>query len=162
MDSLVFMERRKNPMRKVHYLTVSILIIAMVATIFIMFSTPVSTGAVLNVQCDPESNVVDKMQGEAFKVKVTFKNTGNATGTWNVNVAFEGESNWNWKGTAQTLVLKPAKTTTQSWTGAVPAEAKVDSTARLVVYFDDESAPQNWWIYVLPRAELKIVGSEVS
>jgi len=149
-------------MRKVHYLTVSILIIAMTATLFIMLSTTTSTGAVLNVQCDPESNVVDKMQGEAFKVKVTFKNTGNATGTWDVNVAFEGESNWNWKGTPQTLVLKPSKTTILTWTGNVPEEAKVDSTARLVVYFDDESAPQNWWINVLPSAELKIVGSEVS
>lgn len=149
-------------MRKVHYLTISILIIALAATLFIMLSTTTSTGAVLNVQCDPESNVVDKMQGEAFKVKVTFKNTGNATGTWNVNVAFEGESNWNWKGTPQTLVLKPSKTTTLTWAGNVPAEAQVNSTARLVVYFGDESAPRNWWIHVLPSAELRIVGSEVS
>ena len=95
-------------------------------------------------------------------VKVTFKNTGDVTGTWDVNVAFEGESNWGWKGTPQTLVLKPSKTATLTWNGNVPDDAEVGSTARLIVYFDDNFVPQNWWIHVLPGAELEIVRSEVS
>jgi uncharacterized membrane protein len=149
-------------MRKLHYLPLFILIIAMATTLFLIFSTPSTTGVILNVKCDSVTNVVDKTQGEAFQVKVTFKNAGNATGTWDVNVAFESESSWNWKGTPQTLVLKPSKTTTLTWTGNVPEEAEANSTARLIVYFGDQFAAQNWWIHVLPSAELEIVSSKVS
>lgn len=149
-------------LRKTHVLTVSILVIAVAVTLFFILSMPTTTNAVLNVECEPVTNVVDKRQGEPFIVKVTFKNTGDTTGTWNVNVAFEGESNWGWKGTQQTLTLKPSKTATLTWTGNVPAEAEVESTARLIVYFNGEFVPQNWWIHVLLGAELKIVSSEVS
>jgi hypothetical protein len=149
-------------MRKIRYLAASVLIIAVAMALFYMLSTPATTKAVLNVECEPVTNVVDKEQGEAFQVKVTFKNTGDAAGTWNVNVAFEGESNWGWKGTIQTLALKPSKTATLTWTGNVPVDAEVGSTARLIVYFDNEYAPQNWWIRVLPGAQLAIVSSEVS
>ena len=149
-------------MRKVHYVAISILIVAVAAALFIMLSTPRSAKAVLNVDCEPIINVVDKRQGGDFTVKVTFKNTGDATGTWDVNVTFEGESNWGWKGTPQTLMLKPSKTATLTWNGNVPDDAEVGSTARLIVYFDDNFVPQNWWIHVLPGAELEIVRSEVS
>lgn len=156
------MERRRSTLKKIHVLTTSILVIAVVVALFFTLSTPITTKAVLNVQCDPKTNVVDKRQGEAFAIQVMFKNTGDTNGTWRVDVSFEGESNWSWKGTPQTLVLKSSKTATLTWTGNVPVEAEVGSTARLIVYFNDEFAPQNWWIHVLAGAELKIVSSEVS
>jgi uncharacterized membrane protein len=148
-------------LKKLHYLTVSILATILFGFLFHVLLTPVTTQATLNVECNPATNVVDKMQGDAFTVKVTFKNTGDATGTWTVNVSFEGESNWSWHGAPQTLTLKPDKTASLTWTGSVPENASVGSTARLIVYFNDEFAPQNWWIHVLLGAELKIVSSEV-
>jgi hypothetical protein len=149
-------------LRKTHFLTISILIVAVAVALFFTLSTPTTTKAVLNVQCEPVTNVVDKRQGEAFTVKVTFKNTGDTTGTWNVNVSFEGESNWSWKGTPQMLTLKSSKTAALIWIGSVPENATVGSMARLIVYFDGEFTPQNWWIHVLLGAELKITSSEVS
>ena len=149
-------------MDKVRYLAIAVIIIVIIGALSYLFLTPPATSAVLNVECEPETNVVGKRQGEAFTVKVKFKNAGNALGTWSVNVAFEGESNWHWQGTPQTLTLKPSKTTTLTWTGNVPAEAEVDSIVRLIVYFDDQVEPQNWWIHVLAGAELKIIDSEVS
>src|SRR5690606_40500390 len=41
--------------------------------------------------------VVDKAPGEAFTVKITFKNTGKAEGNWSVNIAFEDNS-WSQVG----------------------------------------------------------------
>jgi hypothetical protein len=149
-------------LKKTHVLTTSVLVIAVVVALFFTLLTSTTTKAVLNVQCDPKTNVVDKRQGETFTVQVTFKNTGDTNGTWSVNVSFEGESNWRWKGTLQTLALKPSKTATLTWTGNVPAEAEVGSTARLIVYFDDDFVPQNWWIHVLAGARLTITNSEVS
>jgi len=149
-------------LKKIHYLTVSILVTVFVGFLFYALLTPVTTQAALNVNCDPATNIVDKMQGETFTVKVTFRNTGDATGTWKINVSFEGESSWSWQGTPQTLTLKPDKTTSLTWTGSVPENASVGSTARLIVYFNDEFAPQNWWIHVLAGAELEVVHSEVS
>jgi hypothetical protein len=149
-------------MKKTHYLTISIIIVAVTVVLFYTLSTPTTTKAVLNVQCEPVTKVVDKRQGEAFTVKVTFKNTGDVNGTWSVNVSFEGESNWGWTGIPQILSLKPSKTATLTWTGNVSADAEVGSTARLIVYFDNEVVPQNWWIRVLAGAELEVVDSEAS
>lgn len=149
-------------MRKTRCLSASILTIIVAVALLYMLSTSTSTKAALIVQCEPEKNVVDKKQSEAFNVNVTFKNTGDTNGTWNVNVAFEGESDWSWKGTPQMLTLKPSETTTLTWMGNVPTEAEVGSTARLIVYFNDDFLPQNWWIHVIAGAELKIVSSEVS
>jgi len=149
-------------MRKTYYLILFVIVTAVVGVLFYTLSTPVIRGAVLNVQCGPVTNVLDKRQGETFMVKVTFRNTGDVSGSWSVNVAFEGESNWSWRGTAQTLVLKSSKTATLTWTSQVPENAEVGSTARLIVYFDDDFAPQNWWIRIMPGAELRIVSSEVS
>ncbi|MEM2102110.1 MAG: hypothetical protein QXM22_01185 [Candidatus Bathyarchaeia archaeon] len=148
-------------MNKIRWLSIATLILIVASSLLIMFLASPASGAVLNVECEPATNVVNKTQGEAFTVKVKFKNVGNATGTWSVNIAFEGESNWGWQGTPQTLTLKPSKTATLSWTGNVPANAEVGSTARLIVYFDDKIVPQDWWIYVLTSAELKIIESEV-
>ena len=63
-------------------------------------------------------HVVDKTQGEAFTVKITFKNTGTGSGSWSVNIAFEDDS-WSWKGTAQTLTLAAGSTETLVWAGTV-------------------------------------------
>jgi len=38
------------------------------------------------------NGVVDKEAGDAFKVEVSFKNTGNTQGSWSVSVVFEGSS----------------------------------------------------------------------
>jgi len=104
--------------------------------------------------------VVDKAQCEAFTVEITFKNTGKAEGTWSVNIAFEGES-WTWSGTPKTLTLKPCKTKTLTWNGSVPCDAPIDSIARLIVYYGDSFTRLDWWIHVVPGAELTITSSTV-
>jgi hypothetical protein len=91
-------------------------------------------------------------------VKITFKNTGKTEGTWSVNIAFEGEK-WTWNGTSQTLTLKPCKTKTLTWNGSVPSDAPIDSVARLIVYYDNSFVPLDWWIHVVPGAELTITSS---
>jgi len=109
--------------------------------------------------CDG-SGVVDKTPCESFTVKISFKNTGKTTGTWSVNIAFEGEK-WTWTGTPQNLTLKPCKTKTLTWNGTVPCDAPPDSVARLIVYYDDSFVPLDWWIHVIPGAELAITSSKV-
>jgi hypothetical protein len=104
--------------------------------------------------------VVNKAAGDEFTVKITFKNTGSAEGNWSVNIAFEDEV-WSQTGVAQNLVLNPGETETLTWTGAVPANATVDSVARLVVYYNDSFKALNWWIHVVPGAELFIKSSSV-
>lgn len=110
-----------------------------------------------NTQAD---GVVDKVAGEAFKVRITFKNVGKTAGSWSVNIAFEDNS-WSWVGTPRNLVLQPGETATLAWNGTVPANATVNSMARLVVYYDDSFKALNWWIHVIPGAELYIKSSTV-
>ena len=109
---------------------------------------------------DQLDGIVDKAAGDAFTVKVTFKNTGKAEGNWSINITFEGES-WFQNGTPQNLTLKPGKTETLTWNGFVPANATVGSMARLVVYYDDSFEALNWWIRVVQGAELTIRSSIV-
>jgi hypothetical protein len=104
--------------------------------------------------------VVDKTPCEAFTVKIAFKNTGTTDGTWSVNVAFEGEK-WTWTGTSQNLTLRPSKTKTLTWNGTVPCDVPIDSVARLIVYYDDSFVPLDWWVHVVPGAELTITSSTV-
>lgn len=104
--------------------------------------------------------VVDKAPGEAFKVKITFKNSGKTEGTWSVNVAFEGEL-WTWSGTPQNLSLKPCRRKTLTWNGSVPEDAPVGSVGRLLVYYDDSFEALDWWIQVIDGAELTITSSAV-
>lgn len=119
------------------------------------------TGASVSLACSPqEDGVVDKTRGEAFTVKITFKNTGKTEGNWSINIAFEGES-WSWAGTSQNLTLKPGKTKTLTWNGTVPANATINSVARLIVYYNDSFKALDWWIYVVPGAELIITSSNV-
>jgi hypothetical protein len=65
--------------------------------------------------------------------------------------------NWN----TQTLTLKPCKTKTLTWNASVPCDAPIDSVARLIVYYDNSLVPLDWWIHVVPGAELTITSSVV-
>jgi len=118
-----------------------------------------STGASLSFAHEP-NRVVDKTPNAAFTVKITFKNTGTSSGSWSVNIAFEGDS-WSWKGAPQTLALTPDSTNTLSWGGTVPGNAPINSMARLVVYYNDSIKALDWWIHVASGAELTITSSSV-
>ena len=104
--------------------------------------------------------VVDKGAGDAFKVEISFKNTGTTQGNWSVSVVFEGAS-WAWKGTMQSLTLNAGATKTLVWNGVVPSNAPIDSVARLVVYYGDAFKALDWWIHVVPDAELAVTSSSV-
>ena len=108
-----------------------------------------------------ENGVVDKALGDDFTVKITFKNTGQSQGSWSVNVVFEGDF-WVWKGTPQNLTLNAGSSKTLTWNGVVPNNATVNSVARLVVYYGDSFKALNWWIKVVPGAELSIQSSSVT
>lgn len=110
--------------------------------------------------CTPSCGVVDKAPGEAFIVQIVFKNTGSTVGNWSVNVVFEGEK-WTWKGTLQNLTLNASKSKTLTWNGSVPQDAPLDTVARLVVYYDNSFIALNWWIHVIPAAELTVTSSTV-
>ena len=107
---------------------------------------------------EKRSEVVEKVQGEVFTVEIGFKNTGKNEGRWNISIVFEGE-HWFQIGNSQYLELEPSEEKIMSWTGIVPTDAPLDSVARLVVYFEDSFKPLNWWIYVVPGAELTIKSS---
>lgn len=150
-------------MRRIRVATVFALLVTVTAVLLYSLSTStITTEAVLSVEAKPSRNIVDKGQGEVFTIEVGFKNTGGATGTWTMNVALEGEANWNWHAAPQNLTLAKSKSTTITWKGNVPMDAKAGSTTRLVVYFNDQYAPQNWWIHVLPAAHLDITQSKIS
>lgn len=112
------------------------------------------------IECVQQSGVVDKAPGEEFTVKITFRNTGKTVGSWNINIAFEGE-NWSWAGVAQHLTLKPHHKGTLTWKGEVPENAPARSIARLIVYFNGKFVRLDWWIHVTEAAELSIVSSTV-
>ncbi len=133
-------------------------VLAVLTLIIVNFSVTSATNS-LTVS-HSEDGVVDKAQGDAFAVKVTFKNTGKTEGNWSVNIAFEGVS-WSRIGTPQNLTLKPGDSKTLKWDGAVPANATIDSVARLVVYYNDSFKALDWWIHVVPGAELTITSSNV-
>jgi hypothetical protein len=107
-----------------------------------------------------EKGIVDKAPCETFTVTISFKNTGSTEGTWSVNIAFEGEK-WTWNGTAKIVALKPNKTKTLTWNGTVPCSAPVDSTSRLIVYYNNSFTRLDWWIHVVSAAELTITSSTV-
>jgi hypothetical protein len=104
--------------------------------------------------------VVDKTPCEAFVVNIYFKNTGQSAGAWHVNIAFESEL-WTWSGTPQNLTLESNQRKTLTWNGTVPRDAPIGSVARLIVYYNDSFTALNWWIHVVPNAELTITSSTV-
>ncbi len=139
---------------------VALSLLISIMLVMVGFSFAGSDGSALTLACKDGSGVVDKTPCEMFKVKITFKNTGKAEGTWSVNIAFEGEV-WTWSGTSQILTLKPCQTKTLEWNGSVPCTAPIDSQARLIAYYNDSFMPLDWWIHVVAGAELAITSSTV-
>ena len=137
------------------------LIIALVL-VFASYSMTTAADSLVVVQpaCNTTNSVADKTQGQAFTVKICFENTGGVTGNWSVNMAFEGDS-WSWAGCAQNLTLNAGETKALVWTGTVPCNASVSSMSRLVVYYNDSFTALNWWIRVVPNAELSVTSSWV-
>ena len=111
--------------------------------------------------CTPINN---ETGGSAGWYNCTWDSSDRQEGNWSVNIAFEGNF-WSQVGTAQNLTLKPGNSKTLTWNGHVPANATIDSVARLVVYYSDGSVDSfkalNWWIHVVPGAELTIKSSSV-
>ena len=140
----------------------ALLFLVALLIVFVFNFSVSDTGTSLVFAHDQQNGdgVVNKAAGDEFTVKITFKNTGSAKGNWSVNIAFEDEV-WSQTGIAQNLVLNPGETETLTWTGVVPANATVDSVARLVVYYNDSFKALNWWIHVVPGAELFIKSSSV-
>ena len=134
-------------------------LVALLLVVAVNFSVS-NTGNSLVFAHNQQDGVVDKAAGDDFTVKITFKNTGSTEGNWSVNITFEDEV-WSQVGTPQNLTLKSGETETLTWTGVVPANAIVDSVARLVVYYNDSFKALNWWIHVVPGAELSIRSSSV-
>jgi hypothetical protein len=134
-------------------------LVAVLVVVAVNFSVT-DTSSSLTFATNQNESVVKKAAGDAFTVKITFKNTGKTAGSWSVNIAFEDKS-WVQVGAAQNLTLDAGETETLTWNGVVPANATVGSVARLVVYYDDSFKALNWWIQVVPSAELTIKSSSV-
>ena len=112
---------------------------------------------VLEVQ-ENTQKVVEKTPGEEFLVDIEFKNIGKNRGSWNINIAFEGDF-WFQDGISQNIELDPNEEKKLSWIGTIPNDAPIDTLARLVVYYEDNFIALNWWIHVVPGAELAITSS---
>jgi hypothetical protein len=135
------------------------LIVFLVAMLIVVILYLPSTTANDSLEFTEKSNkVVEKVRGEAFIVEIEFKNTGKDAGKWNVNIVFEGES-WNQKGESRNLELEPNEEKKLKWEGVVPVDAQINSIARLVVYYEDSFKVLNWWIQVIPGAQLTIKSS---
>lgn len=107
------------------------------------------------------SGVIHKTKGDSFTVKLTVQNTGDTEGNFSVNVTFEGDS-WNWKGTQKTFTLEAGESKQLVWEGSVPKNAQIDTTARLVAYYDEQFKALNWWIHVVSPSNLSIISSYVN
>lgn len=119
------------------------------------------TGANDSIECSTDTpGVVFKARGDDFTVKITFENIGKTEGNWTVAVVFEGEY-WIWKGKSQNLALNAGSNKTLTWNGLVPENATISSMARLVVYYGDSFKALDWWIQIVPSAELSIQSSTV-
>lgn len=136
-----------------------LLLIALLVVVIFSFALS-DTGDSLVFAHKRDSSIVDKVAGDEFKVEIAFKNTGKTEGTWSINIAFE-DSSWSEVGTPHSLTLTPGQTETLLWEGVVPANAPIGSVSRLVVYYDDSFQTLNWWIHVVPAAELYIKSSIV-
>jgi len=134
-------------------------LVAVLVVVAVNFSVT-DTSSSLTFATNQNESVVKKAAGDAFTVKITFKNTGKTGGSWSINIAFEDKS-WSQVGAPQNLTLEAGETKTLTWNGVVPVNATVGSVARLVVYYDDSFKALNWWIQVVPGAELTIKSSSV-
>ncbi len=136
-----------------------LLLVVLLAVVIVNFSVS-DTADSLVFAHDQDCSTVDKAAGDVFTVKIIFMNTGKTEDTWSVNIAFE-DSSWVQVGAPQNLTLAPGETGTLIWEGVVPDNATVNSVARLVVYYNDSFKALNWWIHVVPGAELSIKSSIV-
>jgi hypothetical protein len=136
-----------------------LVLVAVLVVVAVNFSVSETSSSLVFANYQKDC-VVDKAAGDAFTVKITFKNTGKTEGNWSINIAFE-DNVWSQVGTPQNLMLDAGETETLTWNGVVPANATVGSVARLVVYYDDSFKALNWWIHVVPGAELTIKSSIV-
>ena len=136
-----------------------LLLVSLLAVVIVNFSLSDTTDSLVFAH-DQDCSIFDKVAGDTFTVKITFMNTGKTEGTWSVNIAFE-DSSWVQVGAPQNLTLAPGETGTLIWEGVVPANATVNSVARLVVYYNDSFKALNWWIHVVPGAELSVKSSIV-
>lgn len=123
-----------------------------------LFKSTLASPLDMKVDC---RGTVDKRPCESFIIKITFKNKGSAEGEWETAVTFEGHD-WIWKGEKKLLNLKPYEKKILDWEGDVPEDAAVDSVARLIAYHDNDFVALNWWIHVIPSAELHIINSIVN
>lgn len=133
--------------------------IAVLAVVAVHLATTTES-SVLTFANNYGEAVINKVPGATYKVSITFKNIGTSEGSWNVNIALEGSA-WSQTGTPKVLRLRPGETATLTWNGTVPANAPVDSIARLVVYYDDSFKALNWWIRVVSAAQLSIQASSL-
>lgn len=143
---------------KKHVLMFTLAAVVLVVVVLNFSSAGADNSVVLSSQ---EKGVVEKNQGDSFTVTVDFRNTGKAEGSWSVNVAFEGDG-WSWQGTPKSLTLDADGKQTLVWNGVVPANASINSVSRLVVYYGDSFKALDWWVRVVPAAELTIRSSNVS
>jgi len=134
--------------------------IATIVILVILSTFGPDNSVVASLACSGTKGVVDKAPSDAFTAEITFRNSGKGEGTWTVNIAFEGEK-WIWRGTPQTLILKPSDKKTLTWNGNAPEDAPLDSTARLIVYYNDFFVPLDWWIHIVSGSELTITFSTV-
>jgi hypothetical protein len=132
---------------------------ALLLVVTILFSVSDAGNSLVFVS-NQDDGIVDKTAGDVFTVKIEFENTGKDKGAWSINIAFEDDA-WFQIGTPQNLTLGSGETATLTWNGFVQANATVGSTARLVVYYNDSFEALNWWIHVVPGAELTIESSTV-
>lgn len=103
--------------------------VAMALVVCVVFFSFLNAAESLVVACNNQGSVVEKKAGEAFNVKITFKNTDASQNVWFVNVAFEGDS-WFWGGMQQNLTLNAGETKSLVWNGSVPTDAPANSVAR--------------------------------
>ena len=136
------------------------MLLSIILAVVIIGSSLVDTEESLVFAHNQDCSTVYKAAGDAFTVKITFKNTGKTEGTWGINIAFE-DSVWSQVGESQSLTLISGQTETLVWNGVIPSNAAVGSVARLVVYYNDSFKALDWWIYVVSSAELTIKSSIV-
>jgi hypothetical protein len=146
---------KKKMVRKSLFLLIATLIVIAIAN---MLWSENANSLVLSYS--QKESVVNKTPGEDFSVEIKFENIGTNKGQWNTNIAFESEF-WFYAGVPQILELESGKSQTLEWEGIVPEDANFDSVARLVVYYNDSFETLEWWIHVVPSAELSIKSSKV-
>src|SRR4030042_1443023 len=85
-------------------------LVAVLVVVAVNFSVT-DTSSSLTFATNQNDSIVEKAAGDAFTVKITFKNTGKTGGSWGINIAFEDKS-WSQVGAPQNLTLEAGETET--------------------------------------------------